>query len=146
MREEGEARALVMRAQRQAAERTALRWSVVRRRDATVVGTCTLFAFDEQNQHAEIGYALGREHWGQGYMHEALVAVVDWAFRDLRLHRIEADVDPRNAPSVRALERLGFVREGLLRERWHVAGEVSDSLLLGLLRRDWRGPAPDPPR
>jgi ribosomal-protein-alanine N-acetyltransferase len=53
------------------------------------------------------------------------------------LRRLEADTDPRNAPSIRALERLGFVREGLLRERWVVAGEVSDSALLGLLRRDW---------
>ena len=70
-------------------------------------------------------------------MREALTALIGYAFRTLDLHRIEADADPRNAASVRVLEHLGFVREGLLRERWHVGGEVSDSLLLGLLRGDW---------
>jgi RimJ/RimL family protein N-acetyltransferase len=78
-------------------------------------------------------------------MNEALRAVIDLAFDhrpgapfdDLQLNRIEADVDPRNAASCRALERLGFLREGLLRERWIVGGEVSDSAMYGLLRADW---------
>jgi RimJ/RimL family protein N-acetyltransferase len=78
-------------------------------------------------------------------MNEALAAVIDCAFDhrlgapfdDLRLNRLEADVDPRNAASCRALERLGFQREGLLRERWIVAGEVSDSAMYGLLHADW---------
>jgi RimJ/RimL family protein N-acetyltransferase len=54
------------------------------------------------------------------------------------LHRVEADTDPRNAASLALLERLGFVREGILRERWIVGGEVADSVLLGLLAADWR--------
>jgi RimJ/RimL family protein N-acetyltransferase len=53
------------------------------------------------------------------------------------LHRIEADIDPRNTASARCLERLGFVKEGLLRERWIVEGEVSDSAIYGLLQPDW---------
>ncbi len=70
-------------------------------------------------------------------MHETLRAVLDYAFSVLDLHRIEADVDPRNTASVRILERLGFQREGYLRERWQVNGEVQDSLFYGLLRPDW---------
>ena len=50
---------------------------------------------------------------------------------------MEADVDPRNRASVRSLERLGFIKEGHLRERWIVEGEVSDTILYGLLRREW---------
>ena len=57
---------------------------------------------------------------------------------DVRLRRLEADVDPRNAASIRTLERLGFQREGFLRERWHVNGEIQDAIFYGLLRRDWR--------
>jgi RimJ/RimL family protein N-acetyltransferase len=65
------------------------------------------------------------------------VALLDHAFGALCLHRIEADVDPRNTPSLRTLERLGFVREGYLRQRWAVGGERQDSVLLGLLASDW---------
>ena len=60
------------------------------------------------------------------------------AFGPLGLRRIEADIDPRNAPSCTLAERMGFVREGLLRERWRVADELQDSALYGLLARDWR--------
>ncbi|MEJ7806147.1 MAG: GNAT family N-acetyltransferase [Telluria sp.] len=101
------------------------------------IGNCTLFALHRQNRRGEIGYALQRQHWGQGYMHEALHALLDYAFTEHNLHRLEADIDPRNAGSISCLERLGFVREGTLRERWIVGGEVCDSLSLGLLRREW---------
>lgn len=113
-------------------------WGVERRRDDGVIGTCTLFHIDTKNRRAEVGYALAREHWGQGYMSEALHALIRYAFEDLDLQRLEADVDPRNDGSVRSLERHGFVREGHLRERWFVNGEVQDSLMFGLLRREWR--------
>jgi RimJ/RimL family protein N-acetyltransferase len=55
----------------------------------------------------------------------------------MQLRRLEADVDPRNAGSIRTLERLGFQREGFLRERWHVNGEIQDAIFYGLLRREW---------
>ncbi len=104
-----------------------------------LVGTCTLFGIQRSNRRAELGYALARPHWGNGYMHEALVALVGHGFGALALNRLEADIDPRNAKSARSLERLGFRLEGHLRERWIVAGEVSDSDLYGLLYRDWAG-------
>ena len=116
---------------------TGLRWAVCRPDDGRVIGTASLFHFDFQNSRAEIGYALGRGSWGQGFMNEALVAVIGFAFGEMDLRRLEADADPRNAASIRTLERLGFVREGLLRERWVVAGVVSDSAIFGLLRRGW---------
>ena len=63
--------------------------------------------------------------------------LLDYAFNGLSFHRIEADVDPRNQRSIRSLERCGFVREGHLRERWHVEGEIADAYFYGLLRREW---------
>jgi RimJ/RimL family protein N-acetyltransferase len=60
------------------------------------------------------------------------------AFGTLGLHRVEADVDPRNDASLRLVERLGFRREGHLRERYFVAGEIQDSVIYGLLAPDWR--------
>lgn len=118
--------------------RRLFQWGVARLEDDRIVGTCTLFAINEQQGRAEVGYALGHEYWGRGYMHEALTALVDFAFGKLAMRRLEADVDPRNAGSVRAVERLGFRREGLLRERWKVNDELQDSMVLGLLSREWR--------
>ena len=113
-------------------------WGVARHEDDRLVGTCTLAGLDAGNRRAEIGFALGRDAWGHGYMTHAATALLDYAFTELRLHRIEADVDPDNAASVRLLERLGFVREGRLRERWLVHGRPQDSLLMGLLATDPR--------
>jgi [ribosomal protein S5]-alanine N-acetyltransferase len=106
--------------------------------DASMVGTCSLFHIVAASRRAEIGYVLRASAWGQGYMHEALQALLAHAFTTMQLNRLEADVDPRNAASARALERLGFTKEGHLRERWIVAGEVSDTALYGLLARTWQ--------
>jgi len=54
------------------------------------------------------------------------------------LNRIEADIDPRNPASAKTLECLGFQKEGLLRERWIVSDEVSDTAYYGLLRQEWQ--------
>ncbi len=116
---------------------TLLKWGIARRTDDALIGTTTLFNLDLANHRAEIGYGLDRAHWGNGYMNEALQALLAYAFEELALHRIEADVDPRNGASIRTVERLGFQREGYLRERWQVNGEIQDSLFYGLLRPDW---------
>ena len=114
-----------------------LKWGIALRSSDKLIGSVTLFHIDFTHRRAEIGYAQGRAYWGQGYMQEALKAVLNHAFEILNLHRIEADVDPRNAASVRTLERLGFQREGYLRERWQVNGEIQDAFYYGLLRPDW---------
>jgi len=110
---------------------------IERAEDARLLGRCTLFRIDRECRRAEIGYALARPAWGQGYMNEALDALLRYGFEQLNLNRVEADVDPRNTGSTRALERLGFRQEGLLRERWIVMDEVSDSAMFGLLRAEW---------
>ena len=115
-----------------------LRLGIERSADGRLLGMCTLFAFNAVNRRADVGYCQGLENWGHGYMDEALRALLAHGFGTLDLNRVEADVDPRNAGSVRTLERLGFVREGLLRERWIVAGERSDTAFYGLIRSDWR--------
>lgn len=114
------------------------KWGLALRDSNTIVGTTTLFNLNLDNGRAEIGYALGQAYWGKGYMNEALKALLSYAFEVMDLRRLEADVDPRNVASIRTLERLGFQREGYLRERWHVNGEIQDAYFYGLLRREWR--------
>jgi RimJ/RimL family protein N-acetyltransferase len=117
--------------------RELLQWGIERKQDGRLLGTVTLIAAGSQPR-AELGYILGREHWRQGYAGEAQRRTIEFAFGELGLHRLEADTHPGNAPSLRSLERLGFRREGLLRKRWIVAGEVSDSVIFGLLASEWR--------
>ena len=142
---------LIARDQQEVAAGLHLRLGVCLRQDGTLVGTCSLFHLDVACRRAEIGYGIASGHWRRGYMAEAVGALIDHAFGPLGLNRLEADVDPRNTASVRSLEALGFTREGLLRERWIVGGEVSDSALYGLLAREWaaqrgRQAAAPPPR
>lgn len=133
----GHAREVIARDVAAIASGETLSLAIERREDSRLIGHCVLFRLSEGCRRAEIGYGLAEWAWGHGFMNEALRALVRYGFDQLSLNRIEADTDPRNRPSVRTLERLGFVREGLLRERWIVDGEVSDSAMYGLLHRDW---------
>jgi len=85
-----------------------------------------------------MGYCLDESAWGQGFATEAADALLQWAFDTLDLNRVQSEADTRNTASVRVLEKLGFVREGMLREDCIVNGEVSDSWVYGLLRREWK--------
>ncbi|GAB2497030.1 GNAT family N-acetyltransferase [Arenimonas alkanexedens] len=116
-------------------------WAVADRSDDRLIGTTTLFALSGPMHRAELGYSLLPERQGQGLATEAVRLALAHAFDVLRLERIEADVDPRNTPSCRLLDKLGFRREGVLRNRWRVGGEFADSIIFGLLRHEYAGTA-----
>lgn len=120
-------------------------WVITQAGDDTLAGTATLFDINREQGRAEIGYALHPAYWGRGLATEAVGLVLGHAFDTLGLRRVEADIDPRNTASCRLVERHGFVREGLLRERWHVGGEACDSVVYGLLAREWAGRQPPLP-
>jgi RimJ/RimL family protein N-acetyltransferase len=122
-------------------ERSLFQWGIAGVVDDRVIGTCTLSSLSTLHRRAEVGFALARAAWGKGYMAEALASLVGFAFETLELHRLEADVDPRNLRSIGLLEGAGFRREGFLRERYHLNGEIQDALFYGLLRREYRGAA-----
>lgn len=103
-----------------------------------LVGSCTLAEIDRDNRRAEIGFALARRFQGCGLMLQALRLLLDFAFVQMHLHRIEADVDPRNQASLKLLNKLGFLHEGVLRDRWLEPDGFQDSVMLALLQRDWR--------
>lgn len=110
-----------------------LYWGLEEKTSGRMIGTCTLFRLDSDNRRGEIGYLLNRAYWQQGLMSEALECVIAYAFGELKLHRLEADTDPDNIASIRILERFGFQREGLFRDRWLINGRWCDSLMLGLV-------------
>jgi [ribosomal protein S5]-alanine N-acetyltransferase len=85
----------------------------------------------------EIGYILRQSAWKTGYGKEAVSAVLHYAFATMGIRRIFADADPDNAASIKLLSSLGFVHEGHLRAEWQTHLGERDSLIFGLLRKEW---------
>lgn len=120
-------------------DRQLFQWGIYRADTDEIVGTTTLLDIDHEHRRGEVGIAVGRSAWGQGLGREALGVLIGFAFDALDLHRLEADIDPRNDRSLRLFERQGFRREGYLRERWQHLGEAQDAVFMGLLRPEWSG-------
>jgi [ribosomal protein S5]-alanine N-acetyltransferase len=118
-------------------EGTGARLAIDRDSDGVFIGWITLSRLNPTFRSASLGYCLDDAAWGHGYASEAADALLQWAFGVLDLNRVQAETDTRNLASARVLEKLGFVREGTLREDCIVNGEVSDSWVFGLLRREW---------
>jgi len=111
-------------------------WGICLKGSQKIIGTCTLSDISPAQGRAEVGYAVASEHWGNGYGREAMSTLIKYAFNEMGMRRLEADVDPHNIRCLKSLEALGFKREGYLRQRWLVAGELQDSVMLGLLKSD----------
>ena len=119
-------------------EGSGARLAIERAADGQFIGWCSLARWNPDYRSAAIGYCLDDAAWGSGFATEAIAALLQWAFDTLDLNRVQAETDTRNTASGRVLEKLGFVREGTLREDCIVDGEVSDSWVYGLLRREWK--------
>jgi [ribosomal protein S5]-alanine N-acetyltransferase len=104
-----------------------------------MIGSIGLRVKDEANRAADIGYVLVRDCWGCGYMTEAARAILDAAFRELKLHRVWATCDPRNRASFRVMEKLDMRREAHLIKDVLEKGEWRDSYLYAILAEEWRG-------
>jgi RimJ/RimL family protein N-acetyltransferase len=139
--ERSEADSLVKREIEMSLQEKCLNWAVALPDSNLLIGKFVLFTFSEQNRRAEVGYILDRRHWGLGYMSEVMSCVLDYAFNVLKLHRLEADTDPDNVASLALLEKFGFSREGLFRQRWYINGQWLDSVMLGLLKQDYQNRA-----
>ncbi len=112
-------------------------WAIADRASDELIGALTFFSLHREQRRLEVGYSLSSARQGQGLAAEALRCAIGFGFDTVGLVRIEADIDPRNDASAKLLERLGFVREGLLRKRWRVNGEVCDTAFYGLLPEDF---------
>ena len=114
-----------------------LEWGIFEISNNKLVGTCAYASWSRKHRRAEIGFALRRDCWNKGLMSEFLPKFIAFGFEELDLHRIEADVDPRNYSSIRLLEKAGCKREGVLRERYHTNGEVQNAVIYGLLKSEF---------
>lgn len=127
------------------------RLELVIERDGAPLGVTTLMELSARDRRAMVGTWLGREHWGTDVNAESKALVLHLAFVTLGLERVGAYSELRHERSQRALEKIGFVREGVLRA-WHRhADGPHDVVVFGLLRDEWRSEVPvtvhgDPPK
>ena len=115
-------------------------YAMERIEDRRLIGDVAVHLHDNLMQ-AEIGFTLAVAYQKQGYAAEAVRAVLDRLFSLQGLHKVTGECDARNVASAALLERVGFTREGHLREQTYIKGEWTDDLLYGLLAADWFQPA-----
>ena len=113
------------------------RWGISLKSSGQLVGTCGFHKWNKRDLHSEIGYDLHPDFWGQGFMTEAIRAVIRNGFETMELNRIAAIVYPQNQRSLQLLHKLGFQTEGLFRDYHHLKGNFYDHDILSLIKRDW---------
>lgn len=114
-----------------------LRWGIIQKEDGRLIGTGGYNGWVRPSYRASIGYDLARPAWGQGFMPEALRAMLRYGFETLNLYRVEALVVPGNSQSVRVLQKLGFQEEGLRRSYGYWKNQFWDLHCFSLLKSEW---------
>ncbi len=110
-----------------------INWAICLKDDPKLIGYICFWRIDRENHRAEIGYVLHPAMQGRGLMHEAMKAALHYGFNTMNLHSVEANVNPENQPSIRALEKNGFIREGYFKENYYSNGKFLDSAIYSLL-------------
>lgn len=105
-----------------------------------MIGSCQLRGIDPVHRTAELQIRVGEvDERGRGYGTEAIRLLLDFAFRDLNLHRVHLQVFATNMAAIRAYEKVGFHSEGVMREAAHIDGAYVDVLIMGILRDEYAG-------
>jgi ribosomal-protein-alanine N-acetyltransferase len=115
-----------------------IRWGIVMKGTNELIGTCGYTHWSKNVRRGEIGYDLNPAYWGQGIMTEALRAVLRYGFEKMDLNRIQAVIDSENVRSQKLVQRLGFKKEGVLRQNSVFKGQFRDDACYSLLREEWK--------
>lgn len=109
------------------AQNEAVAWGISFHGQPKLLGNISFWKMDKENHRTEIGYMLHPDYWGRGIMDEAMTAALEYCFRVLNFHSVEANTDPENVASGRLLEKHGFVQEAYFRENMYFEGRFLDS-------------------
>lgn len=131
-----ETRAFLRASQKRHRAGQTLIWAITLKSTGKMIGTCGLVSIAREHGRAEIGYAINRKFWGQGYAVEATAAIAKHALTALNFNRVEAHVSPDHRPSQRVLEKCGFVLEGTLRQHELIKGRWHDSRIYSILQQE----------
>jgi len=115
-----------------------IRWGMTVKGCDKLIGSVGFYKWIQPERYqAEMGYDLNPAFWGEGIMTEALSAIIQYGFDQMGLHRIEVLISHQNKRSQTLIRRLGFEREGVLRDHYFVEGRFSDDVIFSLLKEEW---------
>jgi len=120
----------------------AYNWGIARKEDDRLIGCIGVFGADAHDSRAETGYCIGRAFWNQGYMSEALEAVIHYMLFDVGLNRFEAYHAVENPASGAVMRKAGMAREGTARQKYRCSAGFMDAKLYGVVKDDLFHPAP----
>jgi ribosomal-protein-alanine N-acetyltransferase len=116
----------------------AVTWAICLKEDSKLLGIICLWNIKKEHYRAEVGYNLHPDYWGKGIMQEAIQEVINFGFKVMKLHSIEANINPDNEASIRLLEKNNFVREAYFRENYYYNGKFLDTAIYSLLIDVWK--------
>ncbi|MBR7794485.1 MAG: GNAT family N-acetyltransferase [Bacillota bacterium] len=116
-------------------EKRGIRWGIERKGTNGIIGTIGFNAWSPKHKRAEIGYEIHPEQWRKGYISEAVSKVLSYGFDLMGLNRIGAVVFIENDASNKLLEKVGFQKEGVLRDYMYQGGKAYDTYVYSLLRK-----------
>jgi RimJ/RimL family protein N-acetyltransferase len=108
-------------------------------KDGVYLGGIGLHRIDWENRNAEAGIVIGKkEYWNKGYGTDAMFTILDFAFSRMNLHRVYLKVYDFNLRGIKSYEKCGFRKEGVLRHDLYVNGEYHDSIIMGILKEEFK--------
>ena len=117
-------------------------WAItLKEKPDKLIGTIGLWRLIKEHYRAEIGYMLLPEFWRKGITKEAILRVLEYGFKELKLHSVEGKITPLNIASAKILESTGFVREAYFKEDFFFGGKFEDTAIYSLLSRNFSGNA-----
>jgi len=133
----GEAQKFIIECAKKAENQEFLFLGIFSRATKDFLGSIRLYHIDYKHKFATIGFQLVKDYWGRGRMHESLQTFLKFAFKELGLHRIEAQTFVENERGIKVLEKLKFAREGRLRQNFLIEDKFEDSYLYSLLKTEF---------
>ena len=114
-----------------------INWAVTEKESDECIGIMGFYRTQPEHFRTELGYMITAEHWGKGYVTEAVTVLLDFAFNSLQFHSIEAVIDSRHTASERVLQKVGFIKEAHFKENFYYNNEFTDTVIYGLLKRNF---------
>lgn len=128
-----EADAFVIKLEKSVTNNESIIWAITLKNENKVIGTVCLWHIQKEHYRGEVGYELHPDYWGKGIMHEALSAILNYGFSNMKLHSIEAIIHPDNVASIKLIKKSKFVKEAHFKENFFHKGEFQDTVIYSLL-------------
>ena len=132
----GDALLLIQKIEKDLLNNEGITWGIALKDRSGLIGTIGYWRIMKEHYRAEIGYMIKPSFQGKGLMQEAINVSLDYAFKIMKLHSIEANVNPNNLPSIKLLEKNHFVREAYFKENYYFDGRFLDSAIYSLVVPD----------